>query len=336
LPLSEITADAVMQDHLALDARDPGAPAGEARGVRRVLRRAVWGSLRGALRTRAGLVAVNHLHRALSLPQKRRFFYLCFDPRYRVEGPWTVTFAGRRLVLPLHGDFELGWIAATAFHGYDTELHELYETLVRAPHPPRVFFDVGAGYGLHSLKLLAHGVRVVSFEPNTACHPFFLECCRRNGLQPDVRAVAVGDAAVEVQLRVPRGRPWLGTTTTSVARSWGDAVGVETLTVRQTTLDDVVRTVGLVPDLIKIDTEGGERAVLAGARAILASARPLIVLESWPRPPERAALFELLAHHHYRLHALRFAQRPSHALTLDAFVSCPDANFVARPAVLAA
>lgn len=325
-----------MQDHPALDVRDPSAPAAEARRVRRIVRRAVWGSLRSALRTRAGLVAVNRLHRALSLPQKRRFFYLCFDPRYGVEGPWTVTFAGRRLVLPLHDDFELGWITATAFHGYDTELHELYETLVRAPDPPRVFFDVGAGYGLHSLKLLAHGVRVVSFEPNPACHPFFLECCRRNSLNPDVRAVAVGDAAGEVQLCVPRGRPWLGTTTAAVARSWGDAAEIETRTVRETSLDDVVRTEGLVPDVIKIDTEGGERAVLAGARAILASARPLIVLESWPRPPERAALFELLAGSHYRLHALRFAQRPSPALTLDAFVGCPDANFVARPAVLAA
>ena len=84
------------------------------------------------------------------------------------------------------------------------------------------------------------------------------------------------------------------------------------------------------------DPGGAAGGVLAGARAILASARPLIVLESWPRPPERAALFELLAGSHYRLHALRFAQRPSPALTLDAFVSCPDANFVARPTVLAA
>jgi FkbM family methyltransferase len=324
-----------MQDHPVLEVRGPGAPAGEARGVRRVVRRAVWYSLRGALRTRAGLVAVNRLHRALSLPQKRRFFYLCFDPRYRIEGPWTVTFAGRRLVLPLRSDFELGWIAATAFHGYDTELHELYESLVRDRRPPRVFFDVGASYGLHSLKLLAHGVRVVSFEPNPACHPFFLACCRRNGLQPDIRAVAVGSTAGAVQLRVPRGRTWLGTTTTAVARSWGDAVEVDTMTVRQTTLDDVVRTGGLVPDVVKIDTEGNERAVLAGACGILASARPLVVLESWPGHPERAALFELLAGHHYRLHALRFAQCPSSALTLDAFVSCPDANFVARPAVLA-
>jgi hypothetical protein len=75
---------------------------------------------------------VNRLHQALSPSQKRRFFYLSIDLPCRVEGPWTVDFAGRRLVLPLHRDFDLAWAAATTFRGHDTELHELYEALVRA------------------------------------------------------------------------------------------------------------------------------------------------------------------------------------------------------------
>jgi FkbM family methyltransferase len=293
----------------------------------------LWSALKRLVRTPGGLAVVNRLHAALTLHQKRRFFYACFDLACPVEGPWTVDFAGRRLVLPLRRDFALAWSAATAFHGYDTELHELYESLVRGPRPPRVFFDVGASYGLHSLKLLAHGARVVSFEPNAACHPFFKACCERNGLRPDLRPVAVGAVSGPAELRIPNGQSWLGTTAAPVARGWGDAVEIETCRVRQVMLDDVMNTDHLVPDVVKIDTEGSELAVLAGAQAILERARPLVLLESWPESPERVVLFELLTSYGYRLHALRFATRPSPALALPAFLDSPATNFAARPRI---
>jgi FkbM family methyltransferase len=304
---------------------------GRQRRLRAAARAVLWSALRRVVHTRSGLAAVNRLHRRLSLRQKRRFFYACFDLACAVEGPWIVDFAGRRLVLPLHRDFELAWIAATGFHGYDTEVHEFYEALVRGPWPPRVFYDVGASYGLHSLKLLAHGVRVVSFEPNPACHAFLATCCGRNHLEMDLRAVAVGAGGGSVTLRVPRGRSWLGTTAAPVAERWGRQVEVETHRVPQVTLDQVAQAGQLVPDLIKIDTEGSELAVLAGARAILEHARPLLLLESWPERAARIELFEALASRRYRLHALRFATPPSAALSLEAFVDSPATNFAARP-----
>ena len=61
-------------------------------------------------------------------------------------------------MLPLRRDFPLAWTAAVGFHGYDPELHDMYTRLVKSAFPPRVFFDVGASYGLHSLRLLAHGL----------------------------------------------------------------------------------------------------------------------------------------------------------------------------------
>jgi FkbM family methyltransferase len=276
-------------------------------------------------------MAVNRLHRGLSLHQKRRFFYACFDLAGPVEGPWIVDFAGRRLVLPLHRDFQPAWMAATGFHGYDTEMHETYESLVRGPRPPRVFYDVGASYGLHSLKLLAHGTHVVSFEPNTGCHAFFLACCDRNGLQADLRPVAAGAVCSRVELAIPNGQSWLATTAAPVARRWRDEVEVETRRVLQVTLDDVMKADHLVPDVIKIDTEGSELAVLAGAQTILEHARPLLLLESWPDSAERGVLFELATACDYRLHALRFAIPPSPALTRAEFVDSPATNFAARP-----
>ncbi|MCP3958356.1 MAG: FkbM family methyltransferase [bacterium] len=48
-------------------------------------------------------------------------------------------------------------------------------------------------------------------------------------------------------------------------------------------LDDFAAGRDLRPDLVKIDVEGGERAVIAGARQLLETARPIAVVElhSW-------------------------------------------------------
>ena len=132
--------------------------------------------------------------------------------------------------------------------------------------------------------------------------------------------------------RIPSGTPIkLATTAAPVARRWRDEVEVETRRVLQVTLDDVMKADHLVPDVIKIDTEGTELAVLAGARTILEHARPLLLLESWPDSAERGVLFELATVCDYRLHALRFAIPPSPALTRGEFVDSPGTNFAARP-----
>ena len=184
------------------------------RRARAVVRAGLRWMLRCAISTPAGLGGVNVVHRRLSPAGKRRFYYLGADGTWRVEGRWSVDFAGRRLVLPLHRDFDFAWIAAIAFHGHDTEVCQLYERLMRGPRPPSVFFDVGASWGLHSLMLLAHGARVLSFEPNPACHRFFLDCCAANCLRPELHAVAVSDrsgvdrteafADLRTEYRLPR------------------------------------------------------------------------------------------------------------------------------------
>jgi FkbM family methyltransferase len=301
------------------------------RPARETVRAAVWAIVKGALATPPGFVLVNQVHRRLSPAAKRRFFYLAFDESCRVEGSWIVDFGGRRIVLPLHRDFELAWISAISFHGYDAEVTEVYERLVRSRHAPRVVFDIGANYGLHSLKFLAHGARVLSFEPNAACHAFLLECGRRNGLQPDIRPVAVGRTAGVATLVVPEGRTYLGTTAPEVAGRLRDTAAVALQPVPCIRLDDVTEREGLLPGLIKIDTEGSELAVLQGARRTLERARPLLVLESWREEIGRASLFHLLAAQDYRLHALRFGTPPSPALGLDAFLASPATNFLARP-----
>lgn len=300
--------------------------------ARAAIRPALRACVAGVVTSSLGLAMVNRVHRALPLTQKRRFFYLCHDGAYRVEGPWHVQFAGRRLVLALHRDFEPAWESAIGFHGYETEIHELYEALMRGRRPPRVFFDIGAHYGLHSLKLLAHGVQVVSFEPNIECHRFFRESARASGVRADIRTLALGRGAGTTTLVVPAHRSCLASTASDTIQRWGDETAVTRYRVPEMTLDEFIESERIVPDLLKIDTEGSELAVLDGASALLQNVRPLIVLESWRGSPDRVPLFRLLSRHGYGLHALAFGVPPSALATADGFVASAATNFLARAA----
>ena len=295
--------------------------------LKRSCRDAVRWVFRRAVATPHGLALVNMIHGRLSPAQRRRFFYLTLSEDWRVEGSWWVDFAGRRILLPLSPRLPYAWLAAMGFHGYDPELHDVYTTLVQSVVPPRVFFDVGAHYGFHSLRMLVHGVTVVSFEPNPLCRAFFLQFCAANSVTPIIEPVAVGETPGRVTLSVPGDRNWLGTTVVRVRDAWS-AQTVNTWTVERVSLDAYVGSHRFVPDLIKIDVEGAELEVIRGARELLADARPILIFESWPAVEERTALYDLLGRLHYLVAPATAAfQRPG--LSRNAFIECHSMNFVA-------
>src|SRR5262249_14923378 len=133
---------------------------------------------------------------------------------------WTLDFAGRTIVLPLRRDFSLSWQAATAFHGWDPEVHAFYEGLVRSDRPPRLVFDVGANYGSHAIRFFVHGARVVAVEPNPACHEFFRAWCELNGVAAEIVTAAVGDRSGAAELAVPDGATYMGTIVDHVKTRW--------------------------------------------------------------------------------------------------------------------
>ena len=295
--------------------------------MRRLLRAPVRTFLRTVVSSGPGLRLVNVMHRRLSPAGRRRFFHLCCDETWRVGGRWTVDFAGRRIVLSLSRDFPDAWPAAIGFHGYDPEVHAFYESLVRGPRPPRVVFDVGASYGLHALRFLVHGARVVAFEPNPECHGRFRVWCAANGVACELEPVAVGDRADTVELAFPEDRTYLGSTLPAVRAGWRYA-RVRTLTVRQVALDDVVADRCLVPDLVKIDTEGAEIAVLRGAVDLLRSMQPTVLFEAWRAVEQRRELWQILDKHGYRI-AVVDGSVPK-PLTRAGFVGAHATNFVAE------
>jgi FkbM family methyltransferase len=251
---------------------------------------------------------------------------LCCDPSWRVAGRWSVDFAGRRLILPLSRDFPDAWLAAIGFHGYDLEIYALYERLLAGPRPPRIVFDVGANYGLHALRFLVYGARVIAFEPNPECHRWFRTWCAANRVACELEAVAVGERAGTTVLMVPKDRTYLGTTNPDVRRRWPDAT-VGTVTVTQVSLDDFVNEHRVVPDFVKIDTEGAEIAVLRGAADLLRTARPTLLFEAWREADTRRALWEILEKHGYAIAAVGDVRTP---LTRAAFIDARDTNFLAE------
>ncbi len=144
--------------------------------------------------------------------------------------------------------------------------------------------DIGANLGLSSLVMAKHvpGGRVYAFEPGQPTHACLSATIAAAGLgHVTVAETAVG--AVEQEAWLHPGEGFSAGSHIVTNRHISNGV-LPTGRVRMTTLDSFLETAkGGKIDLIKIDTEGFEIDVLAGAKNTLAQSRPVILLEmnSW-------------------------------------------------------
>lgn len=153
-----------------------------------------------------------------------------------------------------------------------------------------VCFDIGAEYGLYTLTFAA-GVgpagRVFSFEPLPGPHAFLARTVRLLGLDNvTLSDQALGDRRGRGHMSLPvrRGLPVHGR---AFLADEADGLGPNAefaaerrLPVAVSTLDTVVRAAGLDRvDVVKVDVEGYEPAVLRGAEWTLAEYRPTLLLE---------------------------------------------------------
>lgn len=83
------------------------------------------------------------------------------------DGLWIIRFAGMSLLLPLttRGAWQ-EWDAAVSILGHDIEVKTTYANLLRSTRRPKLFFDVGANYGLHSLSRMECKPSLLSRTPN--------------------------------------------------------------------------------------------------------------------------------------------------------------------------
>jgi len=305
-----------------------------AKRVRPTLRAEVQHLIGAMASRRASRRCLNLFYSALPQRQTARLHGLCHalfaDGRPLIdEGTWTVSFAGKRLLLPLTVERAWQeWDAAVATLGHDLEVKTTYANLLRSSHRPKMFFDVGANYGLHSLLFLAHGVPTISFEPNPACHGYLQRVSQLNHLSCNIEPVALSDEKGCAELWFPERDTWMGTTDTAVRDSLARDFPLRNIQVAQTTLDAFVTTKNIQPDLIKIDTEGNEARVLRGSRETLRSFRPLVIFESWPGA--RDAVMATLEEVGYRIGMLPVTEgSPVSVIEGSAFREHPSRNFIA-------
>ena len=144
-------------------------------------------------------------------------------------------------------------------------------------------FDVGANIGLYSVGLstLAPRGRVFAFEPSPGSAAFLRTNLRRNGAENvEVVATALADREGTISFHdVPF---FTAGSFTAEEGTWlgADAVGSTLVQVPCTTLDAFVEDHSVERvDVLKIDVEGAELAVLEGGVATLAAHRPTVVME---------------------------------------------------------
>lgn len=248
------------------------------------------------------------------------------------DGTWNVNFGSATLTLPLRsGRMWLDWDNAVSIVGHDREIKSTYASLLGSRYRPAVFFDVGANYGTHSLLFLANNVRAISFEPNPKCQDEFATLCKMNGVQAYRVMTAVGDRSGEVEFWVPERDTWLGSVVMSTQEALVAEHEVERLRVKMTTIDEFVSSSGIVPDLMKIDTEGNELNVLRGATETIRGARPLIIFEA-NQLVDRHELWDSLAGLDNVICDLPFSfETPARLLSESEFVASDGVNFISLP-----
>jgi len=131
--------------------------------------------------------------------------------------------------------------------------------------------DVGANVGVFAIVQARRGARVVCFEPHPGAFANLLQNLKLNGVARQVTAV---NAAVSTS----DGMASLVTASGSVSSHLGSAGAEEYVSVNTVRLDSELRRLGIErPDLLKVDVEGAELDVLAGADQTLRHVRAAIL-----------------------------------------------------------
>jgi FkbM family methyltransferase len=185
--------------------------------------------------------------------------------------------------------------------GYEPETLALLDALVGSAN---VFYDVGSNWGYYALFLAfrkGFSGRVHAFEPEPGSFRDLRALVDGAGLKARVSChqLALSDRGGEGHLLLPdRLHSGLASVSseasgTSIELRPLDALGLEP------------------PDVMKLDVEGHEAAVLRGARRTMATARPHVILESWLRWKDPSATLEplhLLQECGYRLFQLAWLE----------------------------
>lgn len=137
-----------------------------------------------------------------------------------------------------------------------------------------VFVDIGAHAGRWSVRASKYYSKVIAVEPFPETLGVLMENISLNDVAKnvDVRGVAISDHSGTLKLFKHKYHGWIS------AHDRADGEASEIVEVPCATLDEFVAQVGVYPDVIKIDVEAHELAVLAGGVETL-SRKPKLIIE---------------------------------------------------------
>lgn len=255
------------------------------------------------------------------------------DGTFLVRSAFKDSTGAPRFVLPvparMAGEMAMNYLIfyEERWGGYEYPFRLFFDTHLR---PGDVFVDVGAHWGLFALSAATRWpgqVDVIAIEPEPENLQGLRAAVRHNGLdhQIEIVAAAAGEAggSAPLVLNTSMGHSLFGVS--------GVPAGQPAVTVPIITLDTLLPRIarsrgGRV--YLKIDTEGYEPRVLAGAGALLGSGRVAAILwengrafRSEPLRGERAAMLRDLGERGFTL--CRFA-RDSEGGALLPFASPDD------------
>lgn len=169
-------------------------------------------------------------------------------------------------------------------------------------HEVSLVVDVGANHGDFSEAASASfpAARVLLFEPLPVLRPILERRCQRHAPLWKLETCALSDAEGTLDLHIAPERDEIGSLkgfSRSYLESTANAGEIRKIPCRVRRLDDVAREQGIGHvDLLKIDVEGAEFDVFAGAKDVLAATLSVVVEVSTIREESAAenALLRLL------------------------------------------
>jgi FkbM family methyltransferase len=204
-----------------------------------------------------------------------------------IRAPLRAIPASARLPILSGGARGMLWIRGASVNScwLGTYERSLQQTIASVVEPGTVAFDLGAHAGFFTLVFsrAVGGGSVVAFEPNPR-NLKYLEAHIRINRVENVRVspIAVSDESGFL--------PFLPAAASQMGRL--DPRG--TLMVRAVRLDDLVQSGEVpAPQYIKIDVEGAEPNVLAGAESVLDLHKPILFLATHGQEP-RERSFNIL------------------------------------------
>lgn len=173
---------------------------------------------------------------------------------------------------------ELKRIVARELRRGEPELRLLPELV----DPARVAIDIGANRGVWTHQLAALCPRVYAFEPNPKMFAI-LDAARP--ANAEAHRIALSDRAGVASLKVPRSARGYSNQHASLEINWSEGREFGEVEVVTARLDDLnLPACGF----IKIDVEGHEAAVVAGALELIARDKPVLLIELEERHSNRS------------------------------------------------